>query len=79
MTHQKNLEIAGGLWALPQHAHKVMDSELALSVAQALDTLEKETLEKAALAICPHQGMQKVVHRFCCEHAQAIRNLGGGE
>ena len=72
MTHQKNLEIAGGLWALPQHAHKVMDAELALSFAQALDTLEKETLERAARFTETHNGSLKSM-------ATGIRNLGRGE
>ena len=53
--------------------------DLTELIAQALDTLEKETLRRAASEICPHEGAQKIVHRFCCEHAQKIRNLGRGE
>ena len=90
MTHQKNLEIAGGLWALPQHAHKVMDAELALSVAQALTTLERETIERCAKVAdenaedekerCSRdrghmQSISAGAYEASIEIAQAIRNL----
>ena len=31
--------------------------------------------EKCRQEICGHDGVQKVTHRFCCEHSSKIRNL----
>ena len=81
MTHQKNLEKMQVIDTMLEghYYSEVHRINVLTALRTILDTLEKETLERAALAICPHQGMQKVVHRFCCEHAQEIRNLGRGE
>ena len=36
----------------------------------------KWAFEKARQEICPHDGVQKVTHRFCCEHSNQLRQLG---
>lgn len=42
------LHIAAQLWCEDKHSHKVLDTDLALSIAQALRRVRDEALEEAA-------------------------------
>ena len=47
------VEQAAQLWCLPQHSSKVMDSEFAYSIADALSTARQEAIKQAqSVATC---------------------------
>jgi hypothetical protein len=78
MKIEQARELAAQLWCEPQHSHKVMDVDLAESIAQLLvkrDTYLPDELQQKVSSLIEHVARRRLARPECDHLASRILEL----